>query len=173
VSTVARPFPAEFGPITGMAVELMKNGQPKDFISVERMSAEVGRDCSPYPKGPGYGNVLTAIKHVRRLGIVWAWDTERKGWACLDDKEKAPVVESKIRASRRRATVGSQIAATTNPDNLEPDERTQHFGRQTVLALLLRSTAPQVRKKISERVESGSLSPPSANKLLELFKKRA
>jgi hypothetical protein len=155
-------------PFTRWAVEFLKNGQPGDTVTRQRMSEIVTRECSVH--GPGYGNVNSAIRHVEKVhGIVWRWCRERKAWACLTDPERVTETRSGLGRARRQTTRALHVATTVDAEKLDGNTRDEHRVNMATASMIHLCASGGFRKRLTE-IKDSRLSQPDPRKLIDLMK---
>ncbi len=80
-----KPQVSNYSVTTRILIDFLERGRPGDMVSDLVLSAKCGRDTRP--GSDGYGNLLTAIKHCERQGVVWRRDRGLCRIVCLTGLE--------------------------------------------------------------------------------------
>ncbi len=164
-SSIGR-VPGTMGQYTAAAAERLKQGSPGNTLSREQMAAIIGRECGTGTLG--YGNVLSAIRHVETtFGVVWQWDRGTKCWRCLDDAGKVDTTKSRIDRSRRAARCAVRVAGTVDVRNLNREAQRDHVLNCAAASMTLLCSGGKFRNRIAKLDVP---TQPAIGKLIELMK---
>jgi len=158
-------FPGQMCQATAICVNRLKEGSSGNTLSREQMAAIIGRPCSP--GSLGYGNVLTAIKHVEtNFGVTWEWKRPLQAWLCLDDSGKVSTTKTRINRARRVAKRAVCIAESVDPSNLNLEDKRDHGLNLAVAGMTLVCSSGAFRRRVA-KLEGPR--PPVVGKLIELM----
>ena len=158
-------FPGQMCQATASAVDRLKQGSSGNTLSREQMAAIIGRPCSP--GSLGYGNVLSAIKHVEKnYGITWEWQRPLQAWLCLDDSGKVNTTKTRINRTRRLAKRAVCVAESIDLTNLNLEDRRDHGLNLAVAGMTLVCSSGAFRRRVA-KLEGPR--PPVVGKLIELM----
>ena len=109
---------------TSRLIERLKGGEPGDTVTDEELTAIVGNDTAP--SGKAYKNLQSAVRWVRRDGVVWSRVRGEGVLKCLQHRERTDVSESYVQRSGRAAKTALQVARATRVAELSSDEAKRH-----------------------------------------------
>ncbi len=159
-----KPQVSNYSVTTRILIDFLERGRPGDMVSDLVLSAKCGRDTRP--GSDGYGNLLTAIKHCERQGVVWRRDRGLCRIVCLTGLEcvtYAKETRLHVRRASKRALArlgGVERSSLTEHDRTEYDRELQHH------RLLNLFTHREPLRRI-ERSRDGE--PLVTHRMLELF----
>lgn len=160
-----QPFRAGMCRHTAAAVEVFKEGKPADTKTREEMAAIIGRDVDI--GSLGYGNVMSAIRHVERLfGIVWRWDKSSQCFRCLNSSQAVADAQQSLRRSGKFARKALLTSSTVKVEELTEEERGQYRATCIQAELTRLSVNGDIHKRLSACAEVKSV---DAKKLMSLF----
>ncbi len=158
-------FPGQMCQATAACVDRLKEGSWGNTLSREQMAAIIGRPCSP--GSLGYGNVLTAIKHVLdQYQVAWEWQRPTQVWLCLDDSGKVNLTTKKIKGTRRAARRAAKVVESIDPSQLNLEDKRDHALNLSVTGMVSLCVSGAFRRRVA-KLEGPR--PLVVGKLIELM----
>jgi len=150
---------------TSLAVDVLKEGKPGDTKTREELAAIIGRNVEH--GSLGYGNVLSAIRHVERChGIVWRWDATSKLYRCLTSSQAVVDAQQSLKRSGKFAKKALLTNSTVRIEELSTEELAQYRATSIQAELSKLSATGDIHKRLLPLKE---VKPVDANKLMSLF----
>lgn len=152
---------------TAQLIEKLKDGKPGDTLTDVQLAEVCG-----HPTGvgeQGYCYLQTAIKYVRKLGIVW--ERLRGGGCvkCLEPVERSLSARRYLGFGHRRIKRAVMVGASVNIEELPEDRRAQHGAMMSQLRVVSLFSKPSASKQF-ETVQIPQ--KPDLHKMLELFESK-
>lgn len=155
---------------TSRAIDTLKSGKIGDTITREQMQALIGRPVDPGTKG--YGNVCSAIRHVRRTDAIhWEWDRSGKCWVRLSDEKTATSAKANNGRVRRMASKTLLIAACVDTSRLTSEQRRDLDLASAQAAMAHAATTSAMTKRLESSYKPG-IEPPKIEDIAGLFSKK-
>lgn len=162
---VIEPFRAGMCRHTAAAVELFKSGEPGQTKTREEIAKIIGREVAHATLG--YGNVMSAIRHVERLfGRVWRWDKTEQVFRCLNSSQAVADAQQSLRRSGKFARKALLTSSTVKVEELTEEERGQYRATCIQAELTRLSVNGDIHKRLSAFNEVKTV---DAKKLMSLF----
>ena len=155
-----------FSPTTVKLLEALQHGKPGDEKTDDELRVIAGMDCSTESKG--YGYLASAIRRLRRYGVIWERVRGADKIRCLNAAERIETFDTHRRHIKRTAQKSLQILGSVDSAELPESERLAHRTKLATMGTLAMCAGKDFEKKMEA---SGIVEVPPVKNVLDFFKK--